>query len=297
MTTRQVHITPSTTDAKEKALILVTGATGKVGSEAVRLLAGQHRSTRALVRNPSHAPHGDVEIVPGDFDRPDTLDAAMRNVDTVLLVSPGVPAQEIAVIDSAVRHGVAHIVKITNNASADSPVERRRDQAQIEAHLDASGLAYTLLRANAFMQNLLALAPTIKQTQGFLASAGDGRLGMVDARDVAGAAAVVAIAPTKHAGRTYRLTGPDLITYADFAKELSDALGHPVDYRRLSPDEHRAAMLDSGVPEVVADAIAQISGLIAEGDCAWLSDDVESITGAPPRSLRTFIADHVSAFV
>lgn len=133
----------------------------------MRLLTGHHHSTRALVRNPSRAPHGDVDVVLGEFDRPDTLDAAMRDVDTVLLVSPGVPAGERAVIDSAVRHDVTHIVNITNNASADSPVERRRHQAQIEAHLEASGLAYTLLRANAFMQNLLALAPMIKQTQGF----------------------------------------------------------------------------------------------------------------------------------
>jgi uncharacterized protein YbjT (DUF2867 family) len=272
-------------------LILVTGATGKVGSEAVRLLAAQHHPTRALVRDPSRAPHGDVEIVTGDFDRPDTLDAAMRGIDTVLLVSPAVPAQEIAVIDSAVHHGVTHIVKITSKASADSPVDRRRGQAQIEAHLDATGLAYTLLRSNAYMQNLLALAPMIKQTQGFLMSAGDGQVGMIDARDVAATAAAVSISPREHAGRSYWLTGPDLITYTDVAKELSDTLGHAVEYHQIPPDEHRAAMIRAGVPEAVATSNAQAFGLIAEGDAAWLSDDVESITGTPPHSLHTFIAD------
>lgn len=277
-------------------MILVTGATGKVGSEAVRLLGAQHHPTRALVRDASRAPHGDVEIVTGDFDRPDTIDAAMRGVETVLLVSPAVPVQEIAVIDSAVRQGARHIVKISSKASADSPVDRRRGQAQIETHLEATGLSCTLLRANAYMQNLLALAPMIKQAGGFLMSAGDGQVGMIDARDVAATAAAVATAPRAHAGRTYWLTGPDLITYTDVAKELSDTLGYTVEYRRTSPAEHRAAMIQAGVPETVATSNAQAFGLIAEGDAAWLSEDVESITGTAPRTLRTFIADHVAAF-
>ena len=146
------------------------------------------------------------------------------------------------------------------------------------------------------MQNIIGLAPVIRQTGGFVMSAGDGQAGMIDARDVAAAAAVIATAPKEHAGRTYRLTGPGLITYADVAKELSAALGRPVDYRRISPAEHRAAMIAAGIPEAVATSNAQAFGLIAEGDAAWLSDDVKSITGTAPRPLRTFIADHVQTF-
>ena len=281
-------------------MILVTGATGNVGSAAVRLLAARHHSTRALVHDPSRAPRdgaeGAAEIVTGDFDRPDSLDAAMRGIDTVLLVSPAVPAQEIAVIDSAVRNGVTHVVKITSKASADSPVDRRRGQAQIEAHLNTTGLAYTLLRSNAYMQNLLALAPMIRQTGGFLMSAGDGEVGMIDARDVAATAAAVASAPKEHAGRTYWLTGPDLITYTDIARELSGTLGRAIEYRQISPAEHRAAMIQAGVPDAVATSNAQAFAQIAEGDAAWLSDDVKSITGTTPRTLHTFIADHSAAF-
>ncbi len=277
-------------------MILVTGATGNVGSEAVRLLADRRHPTRALVRDPSRAPIGDVEIVTGDFDRPDTLDEAMRGIDTVLLVSPAVPAQEISVIDSARRQGVSHIIKVTSKASADSPVDRRRGQAQIEAHLAATGIAYTLLRSNAYMQNLLALAPMIRQTGGFLMSAGDGKVGMIDARDVAATAAAVATAPRAHACRTYWLTGPDLITYTDIARELSGALGHTVEYRQISPAEHRAAMIRAGVPDAVATSNAQAFGLIAEGDAAWLSDDVQSVAGIAPRALGIFIADYTAAF-
>jgi uncharacterized protein YbjT (DUF2867 family) len=277
-------------------MILVTGVTGNVGSAAVRLLAARHQATRALVRDPARAPHRSVEIATGDFDRPDTLDAAMRGVETVLLVSPAVPAQEIAVIDSAARQGVTHIVKVTSKASADSPVDRRRGQAQIEAHLETTGLAYTLLRSNAYMQNLLALAPMIRQTGGFVMSAGDGQVGMIDARDVAAVAAAVAITPKEHAGQTYWLTGPGLITYTDVAAELSAALGHAVGYRQISSAEHRAAMIKAGVPDAVATSNAQAFGLIAEGDAAWLANEVEAITGTPPRTLRTFIADHITAF-
>jgi uncharacterized protein YbjT (DUF2867 family) len=277
-------------------MILVTGATGNVGSEAVRLLAARHHPTRALVRDPSRAPGGEVEITTGDFDRPDTLDQAMRGIDTVLLVSPAVPAQEIAVIDSAVRQGVTHVIKVTSKASADSPVDRRRGQARIEAHLAASGLAFTLLRSNAYMQNLLALAPMIRQTGGFVMSAGDGKVGMIDARDVAATAAAIAAAPKEHAGQTYWLTGPDLITYTDIAGELSAALGHAVEYRQISPAEHRTAMIAAGVPDAVATSNAEAFGLIAEGDAAWLSDDVATITGTAPRTLHTFVADHVAAF-
>jgi uncharacterized protein YbjT (DUF2867 family) len=124
-------------------MILVTGATGKVGSEALRLLAARNQPTRALVRDPSRAPRdlaSTVEIATGDFDQPDTLDAAMLGVETVLLVSPAVPHQEIAVVDSAVRNDATHIVKISSKASADSPVDRRRGQAQIEAHLGPAAL-------------------------------------------------------------------------------------------------------------------------------------------------------------
>ncbi|MEZ0113877.1 uncharacterized protein YbjT (DUF2867 family) [Catenulispora sp. EB89] len=277
-------------------MILVTGASGKVGSEAARLLGAQRHPTRALVRDAARAPQADVEIAVGDFDRPETLDAAMRGIETVILVSPAVPAQEIAVIASAARQGVRHIVKITSKASADSPVERRRGQAQIEAYLETSGLSYTLLRANAYMQNLLALAPTIKQTRAFVMSAGDGQVGMIDARDVAATAAKVAVEPTAHAGRAYWLSGPELLSYHDVAKELSAALGYTVEYRQTTPAEHQTAMVRAGVPETVATSNAQAFGLIAEGDAAWLSDEFAAVTGTAPRSLRTFIADHIAAF-
>jgi uncharacterized protein YbjT (DUF2867 family) len=277
-------------------VILVTGATGNVGSATVRLLADRQLAVRALVRDPSRAHHTGVEVVTGDFDDPASLDAAMRGVDTLVLVSPAVPRQEIAAIDSAVRAGVRHVVKATSKASADSPVERRRGQARIEEHLLASGPAWTLLRSNAYLQNLLALAPVVRGTGGFVMSAGDGQVGMVDAHDVAAVAAVIAADPAGHAGATYWPTGPELVTYTDVADELSAALGHPVEYRRLPAERHRQVMVDAGVPGPVATSNAQAFALIADGDAAWVTDDVRALTGDAPRSLHAFVADHARAF-
>lgn len=277
-------------------MILVTGATGNVGSETVRLLADRQQPVRALMRDASRLQRAGVDVATGDFDDPGSLDAAMDGVDTVVLVSPAIPQQEISAIDAAARAGVTHVIKVTSKASADSPVERRRGQTQIEQHLQASGLAWTLLRSNAYLQNLLALAPIVKQTSGFVMSAGDGQVAMVDARDVAAVAATLATHPSGHAGATYWPTGPALITYTDVANELSSTLGHPVQYRRISPADHRELMIRAGVPEHVATSNAQAFGLIAEGDAAWRSDDVLTITGRAPRSLRAFISEFAPAF-
>jgi uncharacterized protein YbjT (DUF2867 family) len=280
-------------------MILVTGATGKVGSEAVRLLRQRDLPVRAMVRDPAQAESlaaDGAELARADLDAPATIDAALADVDTVILVSPGVPGQELNVVASAVRQGVKHVIKVTSNASADSPIARRRAQAEIEAGLAASGLARTLLRANAFMQNTLALAPAIKRTGGFGSSAGAGRVGMVDARDVAAVAAEVATAPQAHAGRTYWLTGPALISYADVAAVLSEVLGRPVQYRPVSFEEDRAAMTQAGLPGPVAEMNAQAFSLIAEGDAAWFSQDIPTLLGRPARSFAQFAADFAPAF-
>jgi uncharacterized protein YbjT (DUF2867 family) len=252
-----------------------------------------------MVRDPGKATPlatAGAELARADFDDPGAIDAALASVDTVILVSPGVPAQELNVVASAVRQGVKHVIKVTSNASAGSPIARRRYQAEIEAGLAASGLAHTLLRANAFMQNTLALAPAIKRTGGFGSSAGAGRVGMVDARDVAAVAAEVATAPQPHAGRTYWLTGPALITYADVAAALSEVLGRPVRYRPVGFEEDRAAMVRTGLPEPVAEMNAQAFSLIADGDAAWLSQDIPALLGRPARSFAQFAADFAPDF-
>lgn len=280
-------------------MILVTGATGKVGSETVRLLRQREMPVRALVRNPEKAAalaQAGAEIAVGDLEAPLTLDEAMKGITTVVLVSPGMPAQELNVVHSAARAGAGHVVKITSNASADSPIARRRWQAEIEAGLIASGLGHTLLRSNAYMQNTLALAPAIAKTSSFGSSTGTGRLGMIDTRDVGAVAAEIAASPVPHEGKTYWLTGPELLSYSDVAEVLSTVLGRPITYRQLSYSGDKEAMIRAGLPEPVAEMNAQAFGLVAAGDAAWVTEDVPSLLGRPARSFEQFATDHAAAF-
>ena len=279
-------------------MILVTTA-GKVGSEAARLLTQRGVPVRVLVRDPAKGKalaDAGAEVVVGDLDVPASLDEAMTGVSAVVLVTPAIPAQELNVVRSAARADVGHVVKATSKASADSPIARRRWQNEIEAGLAASGLPHTLLRSNAYMQNVLALAPAIAATSGFGSSAGQGRIGMVDARDVGAAAAAIAAAPAPHAGKTYWLSGPELISNNDIASSLSRLLGRTITYRPLSFDDDRDAMVRAGVPEPIAEMNARAGSLNADGDAAWISDDVWSLLGRPARSFEQFAADYAGAF-
>ena len=279
-------------------MILITTA-GKVGAEAARLLAGRGEQVRVLVRDPDKVTalaRAGVEIAVGDLAAPPTIDAAMQGVSAVVLVSLAIPTQELSVINSAVGAGVDHVIKITSKASADSAIARRRDQTEIESGLIASGLGYTLLRNNAYMQNFLMLAPAIAKTSSFGSSTGDGRIGMVDTRDVAAVAAEIAVSPASHKGKTYWPSGPESLAYADAAKVFSTVLGRSITFHPLTFAEQKQVMVDVGVPDHIAEMNAQAVTLFAEGDSDWINDDVRSILGRPPATFEQFVIDHAAAF-
>jgi uncharacterized protein YbjT (DUF2867 family) len=279
-------------------MILITTA-GKVGAEAARLLAAQGEPVRVLVRSPEKVAalsQAGVEVVEGNLEVPASIDAAMRDVSSVILVSLAIPTQELNVVDSAARAGVDHVVKITSKASADSPIARRRGQTEIEEGLIASGLGYTLLRNNVYMQNFLILAPAIAKASGFGANTGDGRAGFIDSRDVAAVAAQIATDPAAHNDKTYWLTGPESLSYADAAAILSEVLGRPIGFRPLTDGEQTQAMIGAGVPEKIAQMNTQALALLAEGDSDWVTDDVPKILRRPARSFEEFSTDHADAF-
>jgi len=157
-------------------------------------------------------------------------------------------------------------------------------------------LPHALLRANAYMQNTLALAPVIAKTSSFGSSAGKGLVGMVDARDVAAVAAEIAASPAPHAGKTYWISGPELISNYDVADALSRLLGRTITYRELSFEENKNAMISAGVPEAIAKMNAQAFSLTAEGDAEWVSEDVLTILGRKARSYEQFASDYTSAY-
>ncbi len=279
-------------------MVFITTA-GKVGTEATRLLAERDIPVRVLVRSPEKASTlaaVGAEVVIGDLDDRATIDAAMDGVTRVILVTAPVVAQELNVIESAVRAGVEHVVKITSKASVDSPILRRRWQTEIEEALSASGLPHTLLRNNAYMQNFLMLAPAIAKTGSFSSSAGTGQVGFIDARDVAAVATAIAASPTRHVGKTYLPTGPELLSYGDVAGTLSNVLHRSITFSARTVEEDKQAMMSVGVPEPIAAQNASAFALIAAGDAAWITDDVSAILGHPARRFEQFANDYADAF-
>ena len=279
-------------------MILVTTA-GKIGAEASRLPAQRGVPVRVLVRNPdkvSALAQADVDVRRGDLDLPATIDAAMRGVTSVVLVSPAIPRQELNVVASAVRARVQHVVKITSKASADSPIARRRGQFEIESGLIASGLDYTLLKNNAYMQNFLMMARSIAETSSFGTATGDGRIGHVDTRDVAAVAAEIAASPAAHGGKTYWPTGPEVLSAREVAAVFSRVLRRTITFHAITVAEQKQAMLDVGLPENVAEDNANAVALMARGDCDYVTSDVATIVGRPPRSFEQFATDYAAAF-
>src|SRR4029077_13308319 len=169
--------------------------------------------------------------------------AAMQGVTSVILVSPAIPRQELNVIASPVRARVQPLVKTVSKASADSPNGRRRGQFEIERGLIASGLGYTLLKNNAYMQNFLMMARAIADTSGFGTATGDGRVGHVDTRDIAAIAAEIAAAPAAHEGKTYWPTGPEALSAKEVAAIFSRVLGRTIAFHPITVAQQKQAML------------------------------------------------------
>ena len=275
-------------------MILVIGATGTVGSEVVRQLVATGERPRALVRDPATARQrlGDqVEQVVGDLDRPETIAAALAGVDRVFLLttqSSRQPEWERAVIGAAARTGVGQLVKLSVfRANEQSPLQVARQHGQAERVLAQSGLAATILRPVFFMQNLLAMV----HDGAIATAAGDGRVAMVDARDIA-AVAVATLTGGGHAGKTYTLTGPEALSFYQVANILSRQTGRPLRHVRVPPDKVRVALQGRGVAAWYADDMAKLHSMLAVGYEEVVTDDIHRVTGRPPRTLAQFAGDH-----
>jgi uncharacterized protein YbjT (DUF2867 family) len=271
-------------------MILVTGATGNNGTEIVKRLAATTQvQVRAMVRNRERAsaialPH--VEVVEGDFDRPATLLSALAGVERAFLLtnsSERAQAQQIAFIDAARHSGVAHIVKLSQlGAEAHSPVRFLRYHAAVEATLQASGIAYTLLRPNLFMQGLLNFRSTIATQNAFYAAAGDAKVSVIDLRDIADVA-VAALTEAGHEGKIYELTGPQALTHAEMAELLSKVLGRRVTFVDISPEAMREALLEFGFPVWQADGLIEDYAHYRRGEAAAVRSGVQDAIGKAPR--------------
>jgi uncharacterized protein YbjT (DUF2867 family) len=286
------------------ASVLVTGATGTVGSRLVGQLASRDVRVRAFVRDRRKAAAllgPNVEAVEGDLDRPETVEAALADVESLFLLPPANPKQgerDAMVVDLARRMGVSHVVKLSAlNAAADSPVDDLRWHRAGEVALLESGLGYTILRCNFFTQFFLIFAPSIRAESVFRAPVTTGRVSPIDAGDIAAAAAAVLVDGERHNGRTYELTGPESLSYPEVAEKLSAALGRPIGYATVSPAESERELLAAGHPDWETRILIQLFEEIEAGRFARVSSSVEGLTGREATSFDQFARDYRGEFI
>jgi uncharacterized protein YbjT (DUF2867 family) len=277
--------------------VLVTGATGNVGSAVVRELSRRGVPVRAFVRDPLATLAETVEIAIGDFEDPASIRAALLGVDRVFLSSGDGPRKvvhEAAVIDAAVDAEL--IVKAsTLAAQVGSPLAPLHWNGVSEEHLRRSGRPWVILASGFYMTNVLAVAEPVRTQAVLPAPAGDGRIAMIDPRDV-GAVAAAVLAGSGHEGHTYRLTGPAAISYPEVAAAIAAATGTDVRYVDVPPDVARAGLVESGMPGWLVDHLDRIFGLIRAGAFDETTDSVRVLTGREPRTFEEFARDHADAF-
>lgn len=165
-----------------------------------------------------------------------------------------------------------------------------------ERAVETSGLAWTFLRPNGFMQNFVShMAGSIKSQNGIFQPAGDAKISHVDVRDVARVAARVLTTPG-HEGKAYALSGPQALTYGEAAEVLSRVLGGPIRYVALSDEAARAGMLSAGMPDFYADYLLDLFRVYRTGAASQTTPDVKNITGREPVSFEQFACDFAEAF-
>jgi uncharacterized protein YbjT (DUF2867 family) len=275
-------------------MILVIGATGTVGSEVVRQLLARGVRPRVIERNPRpacpRAAHAADRVI-GDLDRPECLPRALAGIDRVFLLTRQTSRQldqELAVVEAAAAAGIEQVVKLSVFcADEESPLQIARQHRTAERALERSGVGYTVLRPPFFMQNLLRMV-----RGGVLHSAArDGRVAMIDARDIAGAA-VTALTRPGHTGRTYTLTGPEALTFDDVATVLTTQIGRPVRHVRVPPDGLRAGLLAAGTEAWFATDMVLLHEMLADGYEDLITRDLGALLDVPPRPLLRFAHEH-----
>lgn len=282
--------------------VLVTGATGNVGSHVARALLARGVAVRALVRDAGSARErlgGELELAVGDLSDAASVRRALDGVDRVFLSSADGPDKvrhEGGVADAAADAGVSLVVKAsTMLAETGSPLPPLDWNGRSEDHLWRTGLPVTLLRSGFYMTNLLTAADQVRGGGCIFAPAGEGRIAMIDPRDIGEVAAVVLTEPG-HAGRSYRLTGPAAITYGEVARALSRATGAEVRHVDVPEDAARAGMEAAGMPDWLVEHLVRLFRLIRAGRLAETTGDVRRVTGRDPRGFAGFARDHADAF-
>jgi NAD(P)H dehydrogenase (quinone) len=280
--------------------IAVAGGTGRVGSKLVAHLLDGGATVRVLTRDgrAAVARFAQAEVAEITYSRPESLAAACVGVDTLYIglgSSPDQVDSEIALIDAAVEAGVPHLVKLSSMGGP-SRLHPLDWHALIEAHLAQQLLGFTVLRATTFI-DVLALAGPAVQAGTWGGAAGDGRVNLIDTADVAAVAAheLLDVADPS-AQRSRHLTGSRTWSMPEIADELSRQLGRQVNYAPRTPDEHRAVLVESGMPRARADILVGLDRLFHDSALADTTATVEDLLGHPPMTVPDWLTGHLELY-
>ena len=280
--------------------ILIAGATGNVGPTLVELLAGAGHPVRVLARDPAKAAKllgTAVEIVRGDLEDPTSLAAAFRGVSSAFVATtptPSLDRQEINFIDAARAAKVLRVVKLSGFGIEFSADRIHAAHARSERSLRASGIPSVVLRPVVYMSNLLFDAAAV--ATGKLPSVfRDGRINLVDPRDVAAVAARTLVDP-EHVGRTLEFGGPEALSWDDVAATLARVLGRRVEHVRLDDATFEAGVLQAGLPDFVVEAITSTASATRTGKYEVDDTVVQRVVGRRASSLAAWVARNREAF-
>lgn len=284
-------------------IIFVSGATGNIGKEVVKQLIEKGIRVRAGVHSEQKAgilKKLGAEVVLIDLNDIKSIQTALEGVGKAFSLIPLVPnLAELGAnfIKAAKIAGVKYIVW-SSGMGADSPqaITLGKWHRAAEKAVEASGISYTIVRPNSFMQNYVNFAGhTIKNQNAFYFPQGDGKISLIDVRDIA---AVISILLTEsgHEGKAYNLTGAEAISNHKIADILSEITGRTINYIDVPVEAARQSMKDMGMPEVIVEALLELSAIIKAGYTSEVSPAVEQITGKQPISFRQFAKDYLQFF-
>jgi uncharacterized protein YbjT (DUF2867 family) len=287
--------------------ILVTGATGTVGSEVVNQLSNVKSDfkIKAAVHSVEKAKKIQnsqrVEPIQIDYDTQEGLQEAFKNAEKLFLLthpSPKSADHETNLICEAKKSGIRHIVKQSiMGADLKADVEAMRLHRQAEKVIEESRIPYTFLRPNEFMQGFINFqGSTIKNNNAFYIPAEDAKVSFVDARDIAAVAVKALVDGERHYNKTYLVTGPEPMSYYQAAEILSNATGKKIDYVNISDEEARGAMKKVGLDDWLVNAISELYSYFRKGYASHVSSAVEEVTGKKPITFAQFAKDYAEAF-
>ncbi len=282
-------------------MILVTGATGDVGGEVVRQLVSGGERVRVLARDPAKAKAklgAEVEVAQGDLLQEGSLTAALAGAEKLFLMAHATDLPAVAghAAPAAKRAGVRHVVLLSSSTVLTNPIVTiGKWHLAAEEAVEATGLAWTMLRPGNFASNTLRWAPTIKAQGTVFAPAGEGKTAPIDPYDIA-SVAVKALTAPGHEGKKYVLTGEELLSTAEQVAAIGAALGKPLRFVDVPEAGARAGMLKAGMSETIVDALMELMRRVRTGEDALRTTTVREVTGRAPRTFAAWVEAHRAAF-